>query len=256
MQGWDRAPNISQICARSWVQNNPDWQIVLLDRHSILEWIEIGDVLPGLETNYISTSDIYRLLLLSKFGGVWADATLFCNRPLDDWLDTPFFVFDRPMQDRMIASWFIKADRDSFMVNRWLAETISYWKGRIRSTNQYDLDKGWIHRLFAKCYADDEDFRDAWDSVEKISAEVGTKQARGKGPSYFTPYAKSFREELTEDIKQVIDSKIHPVYKLTYKVGPTWRNRTPGTYHPEDEILNIEFRAGGSIDYLLRTAGE
>jgi len=38
-----------------------------------------------------------RILLLHEFGGIWVDATLLCNRPLDEWLPSTmtegFFAF-------------------------------------------------------------------------------------------------------------------------------------------------------------------
>ena len=37
-----------------------------------------------------SLSDILRISLLHEFGGVWVDATVYCNRPIDEWLPPVF----------------------------------------------------------------------------------------------------------------------------------------------------------------------
>ena len=56
-------------------------------------------------------ADQIRIEILHLHGGVWADATTICAKPLDEWLPermgTGFFAFERPAQDRMIASWFL-----------------------------------------------------------------------------------------------------------------------------------------------------
>jgi mannosyltransferase OCH1-like enzyme len=42
-----------------------------------------------------------RLCLLRTHGGVWVDATVFCRRPLDEWLPehaaSGFFAFANPV---------------------------------------------------------------------------------------------------------------------------------------------------------------
>ena len=55
--------------------------------------------------------------MLRQHGGVWADATSFCLRPLDDWLNAAyaagFFAFRNPAKDRMMANWFIASEPDN-----------------------------------------------------------------------------------------------------------------------------------------------
>ena len=47
-------------------------------------------------------SDLLRLYLLNKYGGVWVDSTNLCRRPLDDWLPSAarqgFFAFFPDLQ--------------------------------------------------------------------------------------------------------------------------------------------------------------
>ena len=117
-QGWDSAPDLCVRCLDSWKHYNPDWKIIELDENNYRDYADIDSVLPGVETNRTAFSDILRLFLLNEYGGVWADSTLFCNKPLDDWLsieDT--FVFTR--DDIKIASWFIGATDDSYVISKW-----------------------------------------------------------------------------------------------------------------------------------------
>jgi len=65
----------------------------------------------------IKISNLTRLCLLRRYGGLWTDATVFCLRPLDDWLDDAydagFFAFRNPAKDRMLATWLIASEPDN-----------------------------------------------------------------------------------------------------------------------------------------------
>ena len=41
---------------------------------------------PAKDITLQSRSDIIRLALLNRYGGVWADSTMLCLEPLDRWL--------------------------------------------------------------------------------------------------------------------------------------------------------------------------
>jgi hypothetical protein len=75
-------------------------------------------------------SGLLRLDLLAHHGGVWADATCFCMRPLDDWLPpntgSGFFAFRRPGPDRILSSWFLAAQRDNILVSRLFDRLLAY----------------------------------------------------------------------------------------------------------------------------------
>lgn len=103
LQGWDHAPRIVQACRRSWEVTNAGWTIRCLDRLSAAAFMDCGETHasladPGLPPE--ACSDRVRMALLAQHGGVWADATVYCLRPLDDWLfnvlESGFFAFDRP----------------------------------------------------------------------------------------------------------------------------------------------------------------
>ena len=48
---------------------------------------------------------------------MWVDPTVFCLRPLVDWLDDHyrfgFFAFRNPARDRMMSNWFIASERNN-----------------------------------------------------------------------------------------------------------------------------------------------
>lgn len=117
-QGFDAAPPLVRACLQSWRRHNPGWHVVALDRHSLHDRIALDDViaLDRDDLTIQTKSDIVRLCLLRRHGGVWADATAFCFRPLDAWLCsryTGFAAFANPGRDRLMSNWFIAAENDN-----------------------------------------------------------------------------------------------------------------------------------------------
>ncbi|CAK9052026.1 unnamed protein product [Durusdinium trenchii] len=86
-QGWEDAPLLCQACAKSWEGMNPHLSL------QKISGADLPDLLPELcyktrfwELPAGQRSDLVRLSLLEKFGGLWVDATLFCTSPVMPWL--------------------------------------------------------------------------------------------------------------------------------------------------------------------------
>jgi hypothetical protein len=202
-QGWKKAPYLVRKCIISWEKRNTGWQICRLDKHNLHHYIDIPD-LSTKEISHAAFSDIVRILLLKRYGGVWVDATLYCNKPLDDWLltnlDQGFFAFANPGPGRPIASWFIASHKNNYIVERWHNKTLCYWLQR-NSTSDYF----WFHHLFKDLLSNDKIFRNAFAKVPKISAD---------GPHAIQ------RVGIFETDKQIINNQIDwqtMVFKLTHR---------------------------------------
>lgn len=132
--GFATAPDLVQLCVQSWKRHNPDWELRLLDQNDLADLVGSDHFLvsgrPDLPVQKVA--DGARLWLLDRHGGVWADATCFCRRPLDDWLpryaSSGFFAFRNPGPDRLIASWFLYSDRRHVLIDRFKREFFSLWK--------------------------------------------------------------------------------------------------------------------------------
>jgi len=235
LQGIDGAPLVVKKCYESWIKHNPGWELIFLDESNIGSYIPFK---PGIITKQ-ALSDILRINLLAQYGGVWVDATCFCIKPLDEWLydnlSTGFFAFNKPGPDRMIASWFIACLKDNYMAATYQKMVNNYWAENPKLTFIEDsgwrfLNKKlskmstqvwfsplvtntlklypyfWFHYMFANAYLRLTTFREQWDSTPKISADI--------------PHSLQFAgplNTLTPEIKEEIDSKTAPVYKLTWK---------------------------------------
>jgi hypothetical protein len=132
-QGLAAAPFIVRACVESWIRTNPGWRVVVLDANTLHHYVELdipAEILSSLCLAH--QSDLIRLQLLARYGGVWADATTFCIRPLDSWIDAAcsrsgFFAFHRPARDRLIANWFLASQRGSPVAIGLYERLRSYW---------------------------------------------------------------------------------------------------------------------------------
>lgn len=150
MQGERHAPDIVQRCLQSWRQRNPGWDVRVLDAETCDA--PTAGRLRGLrgrrDLDATHFSDLLRLTLLAEHGGVWADATVYCHRPLDAWLpyclDSGFFAFASPGPDRALSNWFLASMPAHALTERWRIELLRYWqRHRFRKPGP----EGWLRRL-------------------------------------------------------------------------------------------------------------
>ena len=100
-QGFDQAPNVVQHCLRRVKKLNSDYELHLLDKESVYQYTQRVPI-PEDKWERMSLahrSDLLRTQLLIKHGGVWMDPTVYCMKPLDEWLQdymqTGVFFFYR-----------------------------------------------------------------------------------------------------------------------------------------------------------------
>jgi len=206
-QGREAAPHLVKRCFSSWERENPGWHFRCLDAVSIERYIDLKGIVDfqSQTLTAASFSDILRILLLHEFGGIWVDATLFCNRPLDEWLPSAmtegFFAFAAPAPDRLLSSWFLSAVPNHYLISNWCRRTIEYWSNRPKAQDYF-----WFHHLFGNMCNADETAAKAWSRVPKISADG--------------PHALQFGGLMYRSQTDVIDSVdwTTPVFKLTHRL--------------------------------------
>ena len=80
-QGVQNAPDIVKNCVNSIEKYSGDYELVVLTKDNYDKYLDIpNDIIKKVEDGKISLtnlSDIIRLGLLSKYGGVWVDVTMF-----------------------------------------------------------------------------------------------------------------------------------------------------------------------------------
>lgn len=211
---WDAGPEIARDSLSSWQDCNQDWTIRPLDAESAISVFQgdAHDVLKRDDLPAAAYSDILRVELLAKFGGVWVDATTICGNPLDDWLvhtvgSTGYFSFSRPGPDRMIASWFMYAEADSFIITMLRDAVRTYWRDRTEFHNYF-----WLHGLFEDLYEAHPEFKARWDSQPDVSAQF---------MFHFGPNNPHMQKPPTQEHLEALKNGDYNVFKLTHKANPT-----------------------------------
>lgn len=254
-QGVDKAPTMVQECWKSWKKHNPDYEFKLLDQTSLFEYVNFHKLLDlnRKDLTIQKISALSRIHLLNNYGGIWVDATLFCIKPLDSWLDEHmqegFFVFDKPGPDRLSSNWFIAANPGNVLIETLTKEfTDLYvnnnftfqntWVGKyivdlgVQKFNTSDMTDFWLsnfnkkvlrvypyfifHYTFNKIIKSNSYCKEIWDRVPKINS---------KGPHLLQNYYNKFKhtgEGLKEALVSV-DKKETPLYKLNWR----WNESTP-----------------------------
>jgi len=212
-QGWDQAPEIALECLSSWKHYNPDWEIIQLDWKSIEPMISKSVIGIPKDMTLQALSDIVRILLLEE-GGIWVDATAWCHKPIEDWLDleSSFFAFSHPTHDKLVASWFLAAEPNSKIINEWSKRTKEYWSNSVRESSKELVPYFWFHFIFNEMYKENSEIKKEWDMIKKIECPV----TKDKGPHYFAPYHTHFLSVINNEYLKYLKSKESPVYKLTW----------------------------------------
>lgn len=258
-QNIENAPYVVRKCHDSWLARNPGWRVVCLDETSLTRFTTL-DYRAGniARLSPQHRADLLRLDLLANHGGVWADSTCFCVRPLDDWLPgclgSGFFAFSNPGRDRIMSNWFLAAQPKNVLAERLFDQMLRYWRdstfhqetrqvtrkvltrllrhsARTRSWWFSPLVKDVLevspyyafHYGFEKVVSTDPECADIWRRTPKVSAD---------GPHRL--YRAGLLARPSAEIRAEIDRREAPVYKIT------WRFSSEGI--PEDSVLGYLFK--------------
>ena len=211
-QGWDNAPWLQRQVRKSWETNNPDWNIILLDESNLRYYINDVDYIYDKSKNisYQAKSDIIRLSLLKNIGGVWADATMLCMQPLDNWVNEQVEPAGMWMyhgrgggmpKEIGPAIWFIVSKKDNYIVSEWKKECDNYWNG-----NNHDIRYYWLDVWFKKLYYSNSNFKELWSKVPYLYCE-------DKGSAHtLAPYNGSGMEKIDKELQKMFTDS--PPYAL------------------------------------------
>lgn len=264
MQGLKELPELIRICHASWKKQNPDWQVVFLDRDNLNDYLDMQSIVDMNREDITiqKISNLIRINLMAEYGGIWVDATTFCCRPLDRWIhdaaSSGFFVFSYPQKDRILSSWFMASAKGNVLSTTFAAAHNRFWQnnhfvnqdkrlGRFflrhltHWLNTDDVRTRWwlsfwvrkvlkiypyyiFHYHFAEIVRTDVLCRKNWDEMKKISSDIPHRLIHA-----------GLSAPLTKEIKKEIDSKEAPLYKLSWKYDKN------------------AFVQGCHLDYLLKT---
>ncbi len=126
----EKLPAEVQVFVDKIVRENPAYVVTVINNLNIQEY------LPDLHFTHHNMrpshkSDVIRLELLHRYGGVWMDATIILNRSMDELLavnvdgryDLIAYYRDGSTLDKnypVMESWFLAAPKNNAFIGRWL----------------------------------------------------------------------------------------------------------------------------------------
>ncbi len=207
LQGMENAPYVVKICYNSLKQNLKDKEIIVLTKDNIEQYISFPDYIlekwkKGIITNTHFT-DLLRLELLIKYGGLWVDATVLCTNN-----NIPYYFFESDLfffqnlkpgldgHSTVISSWIISAKTNNKVLLATRHLCYEYWK-----KNNYLIDYFLLHYFMTMVL---EKYKEEWKKVIPFSNS--------------TPHILLLRlfDKFDENIWNAAKEQT-PFHKLTYK---------------------------------------
>lgn len=140
LQGEENAPELVKACINSIRKNFSGREIIVLSENNISEYISFPEHIERKwkekKIGAAHYSDLVRIALLCKYGGMWVDATVLCTSATvpKAFTDSPLFFFqaiDLIRKDRepiLGSNWFISAYSNHPILMLTKELLYEYWK--------------------------------------------------------------------------------------------------------------------------------
>ncbi len=138
-QGVENAPELVQKCYHSLQENLKDKEIILITLENIMEYAQFPDFIIEKwkvgQISYTHMTDLLRLELLTRYGGLWVDSTVLCtssNIPAFYYeSDLFFYQCLKPGRDghsHITSSWLISAKTNNKILMAVKHLCYKYWE--------------------------------------------------------------------------------------------------------------------------------
>lgn len=127
----DSIPEFIQKCIDTWRRENPGYEINIITDTNLeryVGWKEARDLKESpLNESPQRMSDLVRLSVLKKHGGIWLDASIICYESLE-WVhaedESKCIVYSIPelAATPLIESWFIACSPEHPFITQWYEE--------------------------------------------------------------------------------------------------------------------------------------
>ena len=225
LQGLDNAPEMVNVCLESHQKHLPGYEFRVLDMENYRQWVELPE---WVEEKYARGmipaalfSDVLRVAVLKRYGGVWMDASVLCtgfgNQQLQkQWTEVEnsrFAVFRYYRKgDRYpsgLSNWFIAATPDNVVLTSVYDMLTAYWR-------DYDctIDYYMMH-LFISCALK------AFPEMERGMPKLNSRYSFFLGDALSRTYSQEAWQELVDHVA---------IHKLNYRKADEAR-KNPHSYY-------------------------
>lgn len=224
-QGLENAPEIVKRCVESIQRNAGDHQVTIITDRNVEQYIDIPEWIKKKQSEGIisrtNLSDLLRLSLLAKYGGLWLDATFFCTGPLSDMaFGGPLFSIKRPdylhcsIAQGYFAGYSLACDASHRRIFATVRDFfLEYWK-----TNDFLVDYLLVDYMIVLAQRHNKDIADAFSAIKPNNPRCDDLyKVLGE------PYDEEVWSKLTEETN---------LFKLTWKQDfPLEKDGRPTFYH-------------------------
>lgn len=165
-QGIDtHTPLVVRRCIQSMFDNLKKEDVILLTEKNYTDYVILPDFIMEKYKKGVITrthlTDLLRLELLIKYGGVWIDSTVLCTGDIPDYIqESDLFVFQnlKPGRDGDtvgLSSWFIAAKTNNKVLIATRKLMYEYWKKNNKLINYFLIHN--FLRMSLERFPDEED---------------------------------------------------------------------------------------------------
>eukprot|EP00928_Gymnodinium_smaydae_P030569 TRINITY_DN22696_c0_g3_i1.p1 TRINITY_DN22696_c0_g3~~TRINITY_DN22696_c0_g3_i1.p1 ORF type:complete len:404 (-),score=31.92 TRINITY_DN22696_c0_g3_i1:45-1196(-) len=191
-------PSLNRMILKEWPVQNRKWDVMRLSRNDVDRLLpDVNVLLKTTSKTPLERSDLIRISLLAKYGGVWADAALLPLRPLDDYIQqavsyTGFFCFANESDLNLTSTMFLAARPDNPLVVAWRDAFQKRWlqQDRLGSTELLDT-------LISVLRSGNKTIGSVWDAMPKVPPEW-TRMCRCGCDGFWTLTEKKHRPPVLE----------------------------------------------------------
>jgi hypothetical protein len=124
---WDNPelPEFVKKCQQNWKKYAPNYEIKLLNKNNITEYVDMPNNWHDLPAYRIS--DVLRLKLLEKYGGIWMDASILLLDNPDNFVEGDITLFTTPTttsKNPIFENWFIASSKGNEIIKKWSNEVL------------------------------------------------------------------------------------------------------------------------------------
>lgn len=119
----DDPPDFVKKCINTWKIHNSSYKITLLTNKNLIKYLDQTEINFIRNWKYNNSSqmfsDLIRLSILEKYGGIWMDASIICNESLD-WIykeNAKCIMYSIP-EYNTIESWFIACTSNNRFIKK------------------------------------------------------------------------------------------------------------------------------------------
>lgn len=222
-QGLENAPILVKKCIKTLKEQIKEYDIVVINNNNMRSYVDIPEYIYNkVKNNKITLthfSDILRINLISKYGGIWIDSTVFISKEFNQFINKekniitiPQKNIDYNVSNGKWSAWLIgsKINVDAFYKMKLFFD--EYWK-------RYDILPCYflIDYLMEYVYENDVEFRKYIDECEQVDFSVYELASKRKN--------KCNKDEFTIFLKE------HFINKLNYKIDYSAEEKNTFSYY-------------------------